>query len=401
MTSGSWIVGDLNSDRFYSKSWNGEDRPKQPRIPRDKDWTTVYDGKVVTFKHRGPLSRQPRRVRDVPHSYTCNGWNHQDAMVDYHDGPFHYTGFAFQSFCNGVFGDALTLLDDTNDQLKLIGKLREKLSGSDFNASVALGEGHQTLRMIADTAVRIRKAYVHLRRGDVSGSARSLLEGTSRKPLRPYSSMKALAVINAKTLANSWIELQYGWLPLLEDVQAGAHSIAHALNVPAQTRYKTSIRKELVYDFVQGTGANTWKWRRVMSHTRTLTAYVTENPSLLASLGLTDPMSVIWELTPWSFVADWFIPIGQYLDARALTSCVQASYVITDRRKGIAVVTASPVGVPSCWSKNDSFARSVFPFGLTVPLPSFKGLGKAASWQHCANAVALLTQQFAGGKAYR
>lgn len=396
MTSGSWVVGDFGSDRFYSKSWNGEDRPKLPRTPRDPPWSVLYDGKVVTFRSRAPQSRPPRRVRDAPHSYTVNGWNHSDAMVDYYDGPFHYVGFAFQSFCNGVFGDAITLLDDNNDQIRLIGKLREKLSGSDFNASVALGESHQTLRMIGDIAIRIRKAYVHLRKGDVSGSARALLEGTSRAPLKPYSSMKDLSVINAVTMANTWIELQYGWLPLLKDVEAGAQAVAHALNVPVQARYKATIRKERVLDFVQGTGTNVWRWRRVNEHIRTLTAYVSEPPSFMATLGLTNPEIVIWELVPWSFVADWFIPIGQYLDARALTSCVQASYVQSDRKNGIAVVTASPTGIPSAWSRNRQFARSVFPYGLTVPTPTFKGLGKAASWQHCANAVALLTQQFAG-----
>lgn len=31
--------------------------------------------------------------------------------------------------------------------------------------------------------------------------------------------------------------------------------------------------------------------------------------------GLLNPLEVIWELVPFSFVADWFLPIGDYLSA--------------------------------------------------------------------------------------
>jgi hypothetical protein len=36
---------------------------------------------------------------------------------------------------------------------------------------------------------------------------------------------------------------------------------------------------------------------------------------LPARLGLLNPAEVIWELVPFSFVADWFLPIGDYLSA--------------------------------------------------------------------------------------
>jgi hypothetical protein len=31
-------------------------------------------------------------------------------------------------------------------------------------------------------------------------------------------------------------------------------------------------------------------------------------------LGLTNPLNVAWELVPFSFVVDWFIPIGSFFD---------------------------------------------------------------------------------------
>jgi hypothetical protein len=41
-----------------------------------------------------------------------------------------------------------------------------------------------------------------------------------------------------------------------------------------------------------------------------------ENPltNTLSSLGLTNPLNVAWELVPFSFVVDWFIPIGDFFN---------------------------------------------------------------------------------------
>lgn len=40
------------------------------------------------------------------------------------------------------------------------------------------------------------------------------------------------------------------------------------------------------------------------------------NPSrILSRFGLTDATQIIWEVTPWSFVIDWFIPVGSYIQS--------------------------------------------------------------------------------------
>jgi hypothetical protein len=39
------------------------------------------------------------------------------------------------------------------------------------------------------------------------------------------------------------------------------------------------------------------------------------NLVLLNSLGLLNPLQVAWELVPFSFVVDWILPIGSFLEA--------------------------------------------------------------------------------------
>lgn len=405
MTTGSW-----NRDNFvpnapgwrgvkWSRSWSGADRP---RVNRYGDWETYVvkrgDNSYKIRKRRLWVGAPPlKRAYDEEHAYTMQElyMSDEDVTVFRADGST-YTGSLMGNFGQPTW-TAVDLLT-ANHQLKLLGKLREKLTGSDFNMSVFLGEGHKTLEMIGDTAIRIAKAVHHLRKGDLAGVARSLLEGTSRSPVKPYQKMKPFKP-TAAAMSSKWLELQYGWKPLLDDTYNGMQSLAHQLSVPAQQTYRMSVRTESIIEDVK-TG---WKApiynRSVRVHRRSLKVIVSEHPSFLAKLGLTDPTNVAWELLPFSFVVDWFIPIGSYLDARAITSCIVAKYVTSDKRTGIRHTPRSEAfaSKPRAYFKSVKFDRTISA-APKLPLPVFKPLSQVASWQHCANAVALVTQMATGQK---
>jgi len=104
---------------------------------------------------------------------------------------------------------------------------------------------------------------------------------------------------------------------------------------------------------------------------------------------------------PWSFVVDWFIPIGQYLDARAVSSCVTGTWVVSHLLKAFRGGITGKLPSGNYYHKYNHFVRQVSAFAPPLPLPEFKGLAKSASWQHCANAIALLTlQKNVGSKGF-
>jgi len=218
MTTGSWnnsITTALVHNDIY-KTWSGTDRPRVAYV-KPAAYTIFRDGKTYWIRPRG--GRPPRRVRDEPHPYTMSLRGNHDRKAAFRTSDGVYNGSNFQSaWAPGSHSDGTfctTSLIDSNAEIKTVAKLREKIFGSDFNASVFLGESHQTLGLIANSANRIYTALRYLKKGNVVQASQALLSGTTRvaRTHRRSSSGK----LDDKSLSSAWLELQYGWLPLLKD----------------------------------------------------------------------------------------------------------------------------------------------------------------------------------------
>lgn len=138
---------------------------------------------------------------------------------------------------------------------------------------------------------------------------------------------------------------------------------------------------------------------------RQIVAYIQEEESIPKLLGLMDPELVAWELVPFSFVIDWFAPVGSWLEARAFASSLKGLFVTTDFQKvhcggfkqakfrdeslGLTSVM-SPVSGGDYRYTGITVQRTVSS-SLNVPMPKVKTLAKALSLQHCLNGIALLT----------
>jgi hypothetical protein len=402
MTVGSWnrdaftnhpASGGWYGIKWY-KTWSGTDQAGMtPRQNHPTQYYTAYrNGRPIRFRVRNASSPKPKRARFDEHDYVMESFRLTDELTGIlrSDGSV-YTACAMHQCAVGTWAPA-TLLD-ANDQIRLVGKLREKMLGSDFNPSEFLGEGRQTLGLITDSATRIFRSYKRLKKGDLAGAARHLLDGTGRKPHVPYTRMKPFLADSAAVLSRKWLEIQYGWLPLLKDSQAAAEALAHHCSVPFQQTYRMSVRKESNLTRVSSpTGFKSSTCTSTRSHSRSLKVIVREKLSVMAALGLSDPETVAWELMPWSFVADWFIPIGSYLEARGFSSHIVGSFVTSDLkigRNGPIKNGGNLTSNPRAWYSGVVFSRTVSA-APNVPLPTFKPLGKSLSWSHCVNAVALL-----------
>lgn len=368
---------------YDTKTWTGTDRP---HVKRRFDKFRLYrreTGKWYSFKRRADA---PTRLKNDDHPYSCSiTLTRSSGYIQQWDSIY---GYPIQTNweVTGVLSPVVDPAGDwnSNDTLGMLDKLRVKVAGSDFNAGVFLGEGREALSMIMNSAVRIRKALSYVKRGNVILAAKALGQTWNGQKIH-------------KSISANWLELQYGWLPLLSDAKSGAEFLAARLEFPFLQTYKVKRTKKRILSQAVAAGQNGY----VNGVTRyQILARLSEvDPYKLS--GLTDPASVVWELVPYSFVADWFLPIGNYLAGRGLASALSGSFVVTQTTTydmGLSGGSTSDTNYTftytglSAWSRSIVVSRTVNST-LQVPLPTWKPLSKVASWKHCANAVALLTQK--------
>lgn len=407
MTTGSYYKDDSTYPPGYvggfvgtraSRWWDGPD--SAPRVKTQRQWYHYEDvgydrkGRAFVVKRKIPIlpdDYKPSREHREEHPYSTT-WYKETSVTTwidpYNDGTWDYgpRGSTWFGVSQWSLGNVLT----SESQYELIARLKRKLQGSEFNLGIFLGEGHQALTMVGNAAIRLAKYLHHMRRADFLGAHRALFENTSRAPIA-----KRDKAWGRRTAAQNHLEWTYGWFPLLSDMKAGAEFLARHLEVPLETTYRVNIKagREATRDLASGTSFKGSCWAQEVQR-RWLIARLKEQPGLIHQLGLSDPASIAWEVLPFSFVADWVIPIGDYLAARGFTAGLVGTFVTSDKSVWTChYPQGSPMRIDQTSGPmrvNGQFVRSVST-SLDVPMPRVRSLGEAFSWRRALNAVALVT----------
>lgn len=390
------------ANAYWTKTWSGVDyapspngsRPKQGGYGSNRNrYTQAWFGGAKAPLFLGdnlfPLPRHsPPRGLVVEHDYSMDYSFQNSSIYGWHsnpNGPFT----SRTSVQDGGTYQLLTWGWTANDDIKLLGKLRNGVAGSDFNAGVFLGEAGKALDMMFGAASGIFSAYGKARKGDFVGAAGALFDRSRHKPPKK------------KVVANNWLELQYGWLPLVNDVYEGAIFLSHHLNVPMRKVIKVR-RKVGGQTFALG-NAVAWNTPEgvVVRESKQLKA-ILEEKDVYQMAGLMDPLPILWELLPYSFIIDWFIPIGAYLHGRGLASSLKGTFVNSYYRyfnsgsfegRLKAGFYMQPGTSNRYHGKIVKVNRTVST-SLDIPLPGIKPLSSVPSWSRLANTVALGIQKF-------
>jgi hypothetical protein len=198
--------------------------------------------------------------------------------------------------------------------------------------------------------------------------------------------------LTSKDISASWLELQYGWAPLLSDVFESAKAY-EALTKNKNPTYSQRVFKSKTFTRGGNYGNNLYSGRQKSTASLLIICKYSSPPPPARSLGLTDPASIVWELIPFSFVVDWFIPIGNYLDViNTVPSVLNASFLRSiAQRDTLSFKGISGVHKGSGSTFVHSHTRSLS-YSYIVPKPSFKAFDKALSSDHIKNAIALAHQ---------
>lgn len=272
---------------------------------------------------------------------------------------------------------------------KAILKWYNEVSSQKTNILEMYATRQQTVDMITGAARSIAKAARDLRRGDLQGAGRHLGIGDFKPKSQNFS--------------GRWLELQYGWLPLIGSI----HAVIDEPSLPL-TRVVTCRATETVlyevkeypqYDLYQK-GSFDLKVRVTAQGRITLSDTALANAQ---AYGITNPLLLAWELLPYSFVVDWFLPIGNYLNALTALSGVvvsDANVTTTHSFNGYWTTVggkAQPLFASVIPGTNRmDYINKVRTLGMpSVPIPRVKS---PISTTHALNAIALLAEAFKRSK---
>jgi hypothetical protein len=199
---------------------------------------------------------------------------------------------------------------------------------SDFGMMAA--EGRKTAQLVTSTATRLAAVFKHLRHFDVYGAYKALdmkPDGTARRASRYAKQFSRSLSDQSRFAASSFLEMQYGWKPLLSDIHTSAERLAlrnQKQNFDVTIR---GVAKQVgIYKYASSGSALGWpSTQQVLpvgkNQLEIRVAYTSRyrvvSPALriASGLGLTNPLSLAWNLLPFSFVVDWFTPIGNYFES--------------------------------------------------------------------------------------
>lgn len=293
-----------------------------------------------------------------------------------------------------------------------------KLKAVDMKVNIGqvIGEFNQTKRLVGDTAITIAKAFRLCRHGRPDLALNTLTLQLKKRKLdligkpggkNPHGSFPNKSRDVTKRVADSWLALQYGWLPLISDVKGSAELLAqHMTGKPlrwAIRASKKSDRSRSSTGLLPWVGGYAWgKYtEKVWEQAEYRTGYLVEltNPDLatLAQTGLDNPALLAWELLPYSFVVDWFYRVGDYLQAlsafRGLT--------VLDKWQSLLLTQTATVeyhGLPtvSGWDgATGRWGRRYYYRGNTVVDPPLVvNAGTGMNLVRTGNALALLATVF-------
>lgn len=202
-----------------------------------------------------------------------------------------------------------------------------EISKPDGEVGVALGELPQLIALIASPFKAIYKTANVLRRWWRSDS----WVFDPEKGLRSLRTRRTLSPEEVTTqfldeCSSRWLEIQYGLLPTISDVQCILDAIQGTLAPLREVMYGKSRfvaeKKRKAYRSRVPMGIPSfyveYKAERVRTVVYTSKMYYRYKnlPVLSQRLGLSssDFLGLLWELTPWSFVLDWLWDVGGYLN---------------------------------------------------------------------------------------
>lgn len=291
-------------------------------------------------------------------------------------------------------------------------------SVSDYDALTELVELPKSLELFKDGYSSAKTLFTKF----LSGHSMFDLKAGAR--LTPRSLLRS-ASRSLRKVGSSWLSYRYGIMPIVYSVKAidklwndGFRTIDKASRSVLPTSYSPTLPS--FYIRKETTGS-------VLVRSTVASAYRSAELSQLGRISI-NPLVTLYEEIPYSFMADWFVNMGDYILANFSTSlaaevaCCQSTKtaltdtytLVLDQNQSLTKTWSLPSPTNSCWLnagmlpaptvvtnqqsewgvlrtvKTETYSRSVFARGGAVNLR----LNPSISWRRAVDTAAITHSNF-------
>lgn len=210
------------------------------------------------------------------------------------------------------------------DENLLIAKLKGKISSS-TNLAETFAQSGQGVRLVVNSINRFHTFLTLIRGGSLPQLTRFLnKQKGSNKFVTGVKVLREGGLNGVELLSTLWLEYRYAWKPLVSDVDTSLNLFAAyaaknptVRSVSSSKRSSSQLTRKVAFVNVNGQLGYRLFYEDTTTVCRMGIKYRLDSPQLtiLSNLGLTSPIALGWELIPFSFVVDWWLPIGPALGA--------------------------------------------------------------------------------------
>lgn len=190
---------------------------------------------------------------------------------------------------------------------------RKFVSGIGDNAAIgaSLAEWNQSQSMIVTRASQLYKGLKLFRQGRFELALRTMEVRNYRDKMK--SRGISFTTDRQKRWSERWLEFHFGWSPLIGDIYNAINVLQS--NVPPNrirasgVEQRTLVQRSPPYLVTNHNGLKIQARCLYFADVEVSNA----NLHLANQLGLLNPFQVAWEVVPFSFIVDWFVPVSSFL----------------------------------------------------------------------------------------